>query len=239
MRARDSKSGVETRPQNCHFPQLLSAFRNGFLISSTVFLNAFLLSITAFWFPQWLSASKLFRKWIICFARKLFISQIICLQCLHLTQHQIEYFLFSCVRKVPSIDSMCFWVRRVYRGLTFFSLVLILRIRAYLGIKGDQFFSDLGFFSALILCANWCTTICITCPILHKIECIEFVCNEFVLVLVQIDLIQFEDSNCIRSIWTKTYTNSLHTNSIHSSTSICTYNERRKKNLSLKKINPP
>jgi hypothetical protein len=39
-----------------------------------------------------------------------------------------------------------FCVRRVYRGSIFFSLVLILRICAYLGIKGDQFFSDLGFF---------------------------------------------------------------------------------------------
>ncbi len=114
-------------------------------------------------------------------------------------------------------------IRRVYRGLICFSLVLILRIRAYLGIKGDQFFSDLGFFLALIFHTNWCTTICITCPILRKIvwflrkiECIEFVCNEFVLVLVQIDLIQFEFSNCIRSIWTKTNTNLLHTISIHS-----------------------
>jgi hypothetical protein len=32
---------------------------------------------------------------------------------------------------------------------------------------------------------------------LHEIECIEFVCNKFVLVLVQIDLIQFENSNRI------------------------------------------
>ena len=54
------------------------------------------------------------------------------------------------------------------------------------------------------------------CPILREIECIEFVCNQFVLVLVQIDLIQFENSNCIRSIRTKTNTNSLHTNWIHS-----------------------
>ena len=30
------------------------------------------------------------------------------------------------------------------------------------------------------------------CPILRKIECIKFVCNEFVLVLVQIDLVQCE-----------------------------------------------
>ncbi len=51
---------------------------------------------------------------------------------------------------------------------------------------------------------------------LQEIECIEFVCNEFELVLVHIDLIQFENSNCIRSIYTKTNTNLLHTNSIHS-----------------------
>jgi hypothetical protein len=43
-----------------------------------------------------------------------------------------------------------------------------------------------------------------------------FVCNEFVLVLVQIDLTQFEFSNCIRSICTKTNTNLLYTNLIHS-----------------------
>ena len=34
---------------------------------------------------------------------------------------------------------------------------------------------------------------------LSKIECIEFECNEFVLVLVQIDLIHFEHSICISS----------------------------------------
>ena len=34
---------------------------------------------------------------------------------------------------------------------------------------------------------------------LRKIECIEFECNEFVLVLVQIDLIHFEHSICISS----------------------------------------
>jgi hypothetical protein len=54
------------------------------------------------------------------------------------------------------------------------------------------------------------------CPILREIECIEFVCNRFVLVLVQIDLIQFKFSNCIRSICTKTNTNLLHTDLIHS-----------------------
>ncbi len=109
-----------------------------------------------------------------------------------------------------------FCVRRVYRESILFSLVLILRIPAYLGIKGDQFFSDRIFFLVLVMCTNWCNAICITCPILCEIECIQFVCNEFVLVLVQIDLKQFENSNCIRSIWTKTNTNSLHTNSIHS-----------------------
>jgi hypothetical protein len=39
---------------------------------------------------------------------------------------------------------------------------------------------------------------------------------QFVLVLVQIDLIQFEFSTCIRSICIKTNTDLLHTNSIHS-----------------------
>jgi hypothetical protein len=100
-------------------------------------------------------------------------------------------------------------------GLIFFSLVLTLRIPAYLGIKGDLFFQTQEFFLALVLCTNWCTIICITCPILRKIECNEFVCNEFVLVLVQFDLIQFESSNCIRSICTKTNTNLLHTNLLH------------------------
>ncbi len=101
-------------------------------------------------------------------------------------------------------------------GSFLFSLVLILCIPAYLGIKGDHFFQTWDFFSALIFCTNWCTTICITCPILCKIECNEFVCNKFVLVLAEIDLIQFESSSCIRSICTKFDTNLLHTNSLHS-----------------------
>ncbi len=71
------------------------------------------------------------------------------------------------------------------------------------GDKEGPIFSDLRFFLALHKRTNWCTTICITCPILREIECDEFVCNEFVLVLVQIDLIQFENSNCIRSICNK------------------------------------
>ncbi len=91
--------------------------------------------------------------------------------------------------QVPSIDSM--WV---YRGSIFFSLVLIL---AYLGIKEDHFLQTTEFFSSLILRTNWCTTICITCPILCKIDCIKFVCIKFVLVLVQIDLIQFDSVLCV------------------------------------------
>ncbi len=51
---------------------------------------------------------------------------------------------------------------------------------------------------------------------LREIECIEFECNEFVLVLVQIDLIHIEHSNCISSTWTNTNTNSLHSRLIHS-----------------------
>jgi hypothetical protein len=81
---------------------------------------------------------------------------------------------------------------------------------------GTNFLQSREFFLALVLCTNWCTTICIMCPILRKIECIEFVCNEFVSVLVQIALIQFEFSICIRSIGTKTNTHLLHTNLVHS-----------------------
>jgi hypothetical protein len=116
-----------------------------------------------------------------------------------------------------------FRICRVYRGWFFFSLVLILHIPAYLGIKGDQFFSDKTFFSALVLRTNWCTTICITCPILRKIirflckiECIEFVYNEFVLVLVQIDPIHLNFQIVLDQFFTKTNTNLLHTNLLHS-----------------------
>ena len=57
--------------------------------------------------------------------------------------------------------------------------------------------------------------ICITCPILHEILCIDLICNGhvedwtngFVLVLIQVELIQIECSKCIRSIVTKTNTN--------------------------------
>jgi hypothetical protein len=83
------------------------------------------------------------------------------------------------------------------------------------GDKGGSFFYRQDFFWHS-LCTNWCSTICIMCLILHEIECNKFVCNKFVLVLVQIDLLQFENSNCIKSIFTKTNTNLLHTNLMHS-----------------------
>ncbi len=44
---------------------------------------------------------------------------------------------------------------------------------------------------------------------LRKIECTEFECNEFVLVLVQIDLICLEHSICISSTSIETNTNPL------------------------------
>ncbi len=59
------------------------------------------------------------------------------------------------------------------------------------GNQGGPIFSDFKFFSAVILRTNWCTTICITCPILRKIDCNKFAYNESVLVLLQIDIIQF------------------------------------------------
>jgi hypothetical protein len=59
------------------------------------------------------------------------------------------------------------------------------------GDKGEPIFFQTRFFLALVLRTNWCTTICITCPILRKIvqclrkiERIEFVCNKFVLALL-------------------------------------------------------
>ncbi len=45
---------------------------------------------------------------------------------------------------------------------------------------------------------------------LREIESIEFECNAFILVLVQIDLIHFEHTNCISSTSIKTNTNPLH-----------------------------
>jgi hypothetical protein len=50
---------------------------------------------------------------------------------------------------------------------------------------------------------------------LRKIECIEFECNAFVLVLVQIDLIHFEHTKRISSTSIKTNTNRLHLRSTH------------------------
>jgi hypothetical protein len=50
---------------------------------------------------------------------------------------------------------------------------------------------------------------------LGEIECIEFECNAFVLVLVQIDLIHREHTKCISSTSIKTNTNLLHLRSIH------------------------
>ncbi len=44
---------------------------------------------------------------------------------------------------------------------------------------------------------------------LHENECIEFECNEFVLVLVQIDLIRLEHSICISSTSIETNINPL------------------------------
>ncbi len=81
----------------------------------------------------------------------------------------------------------------VYRGSFFFLLGTDSRYSRTPGDKWGPIFYRQEFFSALVFFTNWCTTICITCPILRKIECNKFICNEFVLVLVQIDLIQFEN----------------------------------------------
>jgi hypothetical protein len=43
-------------------------------------------------------------------------------------------------------------------------------------------------------------TICITCPIIHKIVCIDFKCYGYVLVLIEVELIHFVCFKCVRSI---------------------------------------
>ncbi len=53
--------------------------------------------------------------------------------------------------------------------------------------------------------------ICITCPILHEIVCIDLKCNGYVLVLIEVELIHFVCSKFIRSIWTKANTNIITT----------------------------
>ena len=50
---------------------------------------------------------------------------------------------------------------------------------------------------------------------LREIESIEFECNAYALVLVQIDLINFEHTKCISSTSIKTNTNPLHMRWIH------------------------
>jgi hypothetical protein len=46
--------------------------------------------------------------------------------------------------------------------------------------------------------------LCEIIKFLHKIESIEFECNAFVLVFVQIDLIHFENTKCISPTSIKT-----------------------------------
>ncbi len=68
-----------------------------------------------------------------------------------------------------------------------------IRVLPNLGIAVDQVScpdTNIGVFG----------TICITCLILHKIVCIDLKCNGYVLVLIEVELIHFVCSKCIRSI---------------------------------------
>ncbi len=56
-----------------------------------------------------------------------------------------------------------------------------------------------------------CGTICIMCPILHEFVRIDLKCNGHILVLIEVELINFVCSKWIRSIWTKTNTNIITT----------------------------
>ncbi len=107
-----------------------------------------------------------------------------------------------------------------YVGFIGDQFFLLSTVSTYLRVPGDKggsiFFRLKNFFRCSFYIQIGVLQFVLPVRFLRKIECIEFVCNKFVLVLVQIDLIQFEYSNCIRSICTKNNTNSLHTNSIHS-----------------------
>ncbi len=176
-----------------YFLWQLSAFFNGFL----TFFNGFLLSPTAFWISP--------------------------------TAFQFSSTAFRFPRNPRKSIYGKKYMKDRYSSFIFFatcspSFVITNKqyLRDYPTVKGDQLFSD-TIFLVLVLRTNWCTTICITCPILReivqflcKIECNKFVCNKFASNFVKIDQIQFEFSNCIRSICTKTNTNLLHTNSLHS-----------------------
>ncbi len=87
------------------------------------------------------------------------------------------------VRKVPSIDYTCFLCTQSLQGINFFSLVLILHIRAYLGIKGDHFFSDLVFF----LCSFY-----IQIGVLQFESHVQFYAKLNVLNLYVMNLYQFQ-----------------------------------------------
>jgi hypothetical protein len=59
------------------------------------------------------------------------------------------------------------------------------------------------------------SNLCEIVRFLREIESIEFECNAFVLVLVQIDLIHFQHIKCISSTSIKTNTNPSQLRSIH------------------------
>jgi hypothetical protein len=72
--------------------------------------------------------------------------------------------------------------------------VLLITDFTYSHVPGDQggpIFLQTKTFLVVLLRTNRCTTICITCPILCEIECNEFVCIKYVLVLLQFDIKQF------------------------------------------------
>jgi hypothetical protein len=65
-----------------------------------------------------------------------------------------------------------------------------LRIPVYLGIEGDQFFSDLRNFLGGHFMYKMVYYSLYHVSFFTKIECNEFARNKFVLVLLQIDIIQ-------------------------------------------------
>ena len=126
--------------------------------------------------------------------------------------------------RVPSIDSMCFLRMQGLQGIDFFLLSTDFTYTRVPGEKGGPIFFSLKIFfqrsfQVQIGVLQFVSRVQFYAKLSNfyaKLNVSNLYVTKFVLVLVQTDLIQFENSNHIRSICTKTNTNSLHTNLMHS-----------------------
>ncbi len=175
--------------------------------------------------------SLIFRTGVSCFSVILFYSTLLALthrqkdrQRVTLATRGLEEHFSSCVVVSKTIRRKIMWSQFLPNGQqVIWDLAGTGTTLFSGGLFWDWLFLDLRiFFGACfrykLICYNLyhVSDLCKIVQFLRKIECIVFECNEFVLVLVQFDLIHIEHSNCISSTWTKTNTNSLHSRSIDS-----------------------